>query len=938
MFRKGAFIMADIKKLIEVAIPLDDINAASAREKSIRHGHPSTLHLWWARRPLATARAVLFASLVDAPSSHPEIFPTEAEQDAERQRLFGIMKELVQWENSNNEEVLERARAEIRKWNPEMPTLLDPFAGGGAIPLEAQRLGLKAIAADLNPVAVMINKAMIEIPPRFKDLPPVNPDDRAALVDGAYHGAQGLARDIHYYGELLKQKAYEKLGKYYPTVKDPETGEERTVIAWIWARTVKCPNPACGCEMPLVKSFWLSKKAGKEAYIEPVVEGKTVRFEVRHGKGQVHEGTVSRSGARCLCCGTEVPLSYVKEECKQGYTDTRLLAVVLEGDRQRIYVSPMNEHEKFKNIEKPSGYPDAELAYAPQYMMPELYGLNHFSMLFTNRQLTMLVTLQDLLNDVEKQIFQDAENYLSKDALGLQSNGRGAKAYSEAIAVYLAFLIDKMTDYHSSLCGWNVPGEKLRNTFSRQALSMAWDFAEGNPFSTSSGSFNNMLEWVEQAAGNLPCTSEGIVIQQNASQDNNLRNIMVSSDPPYYDNIAYADIADFFYIWMRRALRLIYPSLVGTMSTPKKEELIASPTRMRTGDGGVTKENKEQAKEFFEHGMAEVCKLLNVYTREDLPVTIYYAFKQSDTTDDQGKSSSGWETMLAAIINAGFAITGTWPVRTELANRMRGIGSNALASSIVLVCRKRSTTIGDCSRKDFLRQLRRELASAIAKLQSANIAPVDMMQSAIGPGISVFSRYDHVLEADGTEMSVRTALQIINQELDTFFGGQSEGLDAETRFSIALYTQKGFGEMTFGEADVLSRAMNTSVARVAETGCIVSGKGIVRLTRRTELPPARHGWKNEPDWMRLQRLAHAMEHDGIRGCAELLLDAPSSEEELKHLAYRMYQIADDRSESSEAAVYNNLVISWEDIEARTQELRAAKPKEQELAFGEEDTK
>ena len=935
MFRKGAFIMADIKKLIEVAIPLDDINAASAREKSIRHGHPSTLHLWWARRPLATARAVLFASLVDAPSSHPEIFPTEAEQDAERQRLFGIMKELVQWENSNNEEVLERARAEIRKWNPEMPTLLDPFAGGGAIPLEAQRLGLKAIAADLNPVAVMINKAMIEIPPRFKDLPPVNPDDRAALVDGAYHGAQGLARDIHYYGELLKQKAYEKLGKYYPGVKDPETGEERTVIAWIWARTVKCPNPACGCEMPLVHSFSLSKS--HEISINPIVEGKHIRYEIYHG-GPLVEGTVNRSGGKCIFCDAPVKFPYIRDESCNHRMHTQLLAKVVEGKNGRYYL-PADESDSYIfDIRYPSDMPDGELAYYPGHLNTREYGLDHFSELFTPRQITALMTFSKLLPEVEKQILADANGKFEADSKSLVDGGCGAKAYSEAISTYLAFVIDKMTDSNSSICGWNANRDGLRGTFSRQAIPMAWDYAEANPFSHSSGCFDNMSEWIEKVVASFPSSAEGNALQRDAATDNGLRNVMISTDPPYYDNIGYANISDFFYVWMRYSLRHIYPNLFETMATPKTDELIANPYRFMESNGESKKKNQIYAKEFFEGGMAQVCRLLHDYTREDIPVTIYYAFKQNDTTDEQGRSSSGWETMLSAIIQAGFMITGTWPVRTERGGRTNAIDANALASSIVLVCRKRSTTIGDCSRKDFLRQLRRELASAIAKLQSANIAPVDMMQSAIGPGISVFSRYDHVLEADGTEMSVRTALQIINQELDTFFGGQSEGLDAETRFSIALYTQKGFGEMTFGEADVLSRAMNTSVARVAETGCIVSGKGIVRLTRRTELPPSKRGWKSEPDWMRLQRLAHAMEHDGIRGCAELLLDAPGSEEELKHLAYRMYQIADDRSESSEAAVYNNLVISWEDIEARTQELRAAKPKEQELAFGEEDTK
>lgn len=928
--------MADIKKLIEVAIPLDDINAASAREKSIRHGHPSTLHLWWARRPLATARAVLFASLVDAPSSHPEIWPTEEEQEAERQRLFDIIRELVQWENVNNEEVLEKARAEIRRWNPEMPTLLDPFAGGGAIPLEAQRLGLNAIAADLNPVAVMINKAMIEIPPRFKDLPPVNPEDRAVLVEGGYHGAQGLAKDIHYYGELLKQKAYEKIGGLYPKVKDPETGEERTVIAWIWARTVKCPNPACGCEMPLVKSFWLSKKKGKEAYIEPVVEDGHIRYEVRHGKGEVHEGTVSRTSVRCACCGTETPISYVQEESKQGRMGERLIAVVAEGNPGRFYLSAPENHEKVAEVSLDGiDYPDGEVANDPRHFSPNGYGMSHFAALFTHRQLKMLTTLADLLPDIETQILQDASKYLSQDSNRLQDDGKGAKAYSEAIAVYLAFVIDKLADRGSTLCGWDVSREGLRNTFGRQALSMSWDFAEANPFSNSSGCFDNMLEWVEKVVDFLPCSSDGKVIQQNASQDNDLRNIMVSSDPPYYDNIGYADLSDFLYIWMRRSLQHIYPRLFSTMVTPKKEELVASPYRFPDKNGKATKFSHEQAKNFFEAGMAEVCKLLHTYTRDDLPVTIYYAFKQSDT-DDTGKSSSGWETMLSAIIQSGFAITGTWPVRTEMANRTIAHETNALASSIVLVCRKRSSAIGSCSRKEFVRKLRRELTSAIAKLQSANIAPVDMMQSAIGPGISVYSRYEHVLEADGTEMSVRTALQLINQELDTFFGGQSEGLDAETRFSIELYTQQGYGEMAFGTADVLARAMNTSVAHIAETGCIVSGKGIVRLMKREELPDGKKGWSNEPSWMRLQRLAHAMEREGIRGCAELLMNAVGGQDELKHLAYRMYQIAEDRSESSEASVYNNLVISWEDIIARANEMRAAQPQETELAFGEED--
>lgn len=463
--------MADIKKLIEVAIPLDDINAASAREKSIHHGHPSTMHNWWARRPLAVARAVLFASLVDAPSSHPEIWPTEAEQDAERQRLFGIMKELVQWENSNNEEVLEKARTEIRRWNPELPTLLDPFAGGGAIPLEAQRLGLKAIAADLNPVSVMINKAMIEIPPRFKDLPPVNPDDRATLVDGAYHGAQGLARDIRYYGELLKQKAYEKIGHLYPTVKDPETGEQRTVVAWVWARTVKCPNPACGCKMPLVKSFWLSKK--KKIFIEPFIKNDKIFYKIQHGSPDV-VGTVDRSGAICIRCGESVKFPYVCDESIHGRMNSVLLAKVVEGDNCRLFMPATKEDEQLAEVPMPEDFPDGELAYYPGHINAKKYGLDHFSDLFTKRQLTMLTLLADLLPKIENEAIHDAMHYLKKDDILLQNGGSGAKAYSEAISVYLSFVIDKMTDYHSSLCSWHVAQQSIAHVFTRQALPMTW--------------------------------------------------------------------------------------------------------------------------------------------------------------------------------------------------------------------------------------------------------------------------------------------------------------------------------------------------------------------------------------------------------------------------------------------------------------------------------
>ena len=616
----------ETKKLIEVALPLEKINAESAREKSIRHGHPSTLHLWWARRPLAAARAVIWSSLVDDPSSHPEKFPTEEDQNKERQRLFEILEDLVVWENSNDERVLEAAKAEIMKsTNGNPPALLDPFAGGGAIPLEAQRLGLEAHAHDLNPVAVTINKAMIEIPPRFAGKAPVNPDAQVSVMRNGWSRAQGLAEDVRYYGEWMKQEAFKRIGHLYPKVKVPheQGGGEATVIAWIWARTVKCPNPACGCEMPLVHSFQLSKKKGNTAWIEPLYnEDKKLSFKVHHeGKPKI-EGTVSRKGAVCACCGSPVGYSYIRAESNAGQMSAILMAVVAEGRRSRIYVTADDEQRLAAKIDKPEEYPCGELAkhFTGGSCVP--YGLNEFHKLFTNRQLTALTTFSELVSEVQAKAEADAAAAgMKNDHLPLRNGGDGARAYGEAVGVYLAFVIDKMADYHSSICSWHNSKELIRNTFGRQAIPMTWDFAEANPFSKSAGCFDNMLDWVYKCLTEFPAQQFAEASQFDAQSDCDLRNIMISTDPPYYDNIGYADLSDFFYVWMRQSLRNTYPELFSTMLVPKVEELIATPYRH---DGSV-----EKAKSFFEDGMLSACKQMYEYAREDVPVTIYYAWTES---------------------------------------------------------------------------------------------------------------------------------------------------------------------------------------------------------------------------------------------------------------------------------------------------------------------
>jgi len=938
--------MATKKKLIEVALPLEAINQESAREKSIRHGHPSTLHLWWARRPLTTARAVIWSSLVDDPSSHPEQFPDEESQQRERERLFAILTKLVKWENSNDEDILAEAKTEIMKstdGNP--PALLDPFAGGGAIPLEAQRLGLEAHAHDLNPVAVMINKAMIEIPPRFAGCKPVNPEWRANMGSSiAPSGAAGLADDVRYYGQWMKKEAYKRIGHLYPAVK-VNNDFEATPIAWIWARTVKCPNPACNCNMPLVSSFYMSKKKGNEAYVLPHFDRDDVYFTVHTGKPadpkMVEAGTKNRNDKGraskavfcCPKCGSGIVHGeYADQEAEAGRMGIIPVCVVAEGAKGRHYVAFTPEDARqiavevsnyfiANDIEEKVPHAQCRGTFASN-AQGRMYGFHEFSDYFSRRQLISLATFSELIKETQRKVEVDAvTSGMYNDHLSLAAGGAGAKAYGEAIGVYLSFVVDKLADRGSTLCGWDNSRDGLRNTFGRQAISMAWDFAEGNPFSNSSGCYDNMLEWVIKVTELLPATQRGSVKQFDAQSDAGLRNIVVSTDPPYYDNIGYADLSDYFYVWMRQSLKETYPQLFRTMLVPKAEELIATPYRF---DGSM-----EKARDFFEEGMFQTCCQINKYTREDIPVTIYYAFKQSESiVDEKGSeqtASTGWETMLSAIIRSGFSITGTWPMRTEMANRTIASGTNALASSIVLVCRKRPDTARSVTRREFINALHREMRPALEKLQSANIAPVDLAQSAIGPGIGVFSRFKSVLEADGKPMTVRAALQIINQELDAFYNEQEGELDRESRFCVDLFNQYAFNNIKFGDADILARAKNTSVQALADRGVLSAAKGTVRLLTREEIPEKVDATE-ECTWLLTQQLARAMEKGGVKECAQIVVNLfGSNAENAKALAYRLYTICERKNWAQEGYAYNNLVVAWPDIQSMAAAIQAKIP-------------
>lgn len=936
------------RKLIEVALPLESINKASAREKSIRHGHPSTLHLWWARRPLAAARAVIFAQMVDDPSSYPDLFPTEKDQERERKKLFKIIEALVQWENTNNEEVLRAARDKIwESWRracaenadhpdaqelfnrDKLPPFHDPFAGGGSLPLEAQRLGLEVYASDLNPVAVLINKAMIEIPPRFAGMPPVNPKSQVEGALRVWHRAEGLAEDVRYYGQWMRDEAERRIGHLYPKIRVTEemakdrpdlksyVGKDLTVIAWLWARTVKSPNPAFShVDVPLVSSYMLSTKRGKGAYVEPLIEGDSYKFIVRAGRPAdpeaVSRGTKLGQGATfaCIMSGTPIEGDYIKEQGRTGNLGARLMAIVAEGEGERVYLSPTEDMEMVARQARPEWKPDVELFAQALGFRVGNYGMTTWGDLFTDRQLVALNTLADLTWDVYVKVTEDAlaGEWPQRNGLPISS----VNEYATAVAVYTAFLVDQVANHSSSLCGWNSTNAQMRSVFARQALPMVWDYAESNPFSESSGSYANLFERLVKGFEALGQGSPGHALQADAASQTISYGKIVSTDPPYYDNIGYADLADFFYVWLRRSLRRLLPGLFATLAVPKADELVATPAR----HGG-----RQQAEDFFLHGMTQALHRLAEQVHPHFPVTIFYAFKQSESGSGKFKTSTGWETFLDAVIQSGFMITGTWPIRTEKEGRVRENDSNALATSVVLVCRRRAADAPTATRREFLAALKARLPKALEYLRSGNIAPVDLAQAAIGPGMAVYSGYSRVLNAEGSSLPVREALALINQVLDEVLAEQEGELDADSRWAVAWFEQYGFSEGEYGDADTLSKAKNTSVNGMVDAGIIESKRGKVRLLRPAELPA---NWDPTSDrrltaWEVVHHLVRVLGDGGEGKAAEMVRQMGTRAEVARDLAYRLFTICERKKRSTEALSYNSLVQSWPEIVRLAQE-------------------
>ncbi|WP_174502311.1 DUF1156 domain-containing protein [Acidiphilium sp. C61] len=931
------------KKLIEVALPLPEINDASAYDKMPGIGpHPKGIHQWWARLPLPTARAVLFASVVDDPESHPEKWPTETDQNAERERLFDIMRRMMAKKLHTAPEVYAEATAEmLAHCGGKLPAVFDPFSGGGSIPLEANRLGFEAHAGDLNPVAVLLNKCNLEIAPRWFDHPPSNPEDRNRIGGGeAWRGTQGLAADIRHYGATIRERAVERIGHLYPKIGLPKDfgGGEANVIAWIWVRTVASPNPAVrGKHVPLCSTYWLSNKKGAEVWLEPVIENEGWRFEIRRGQPKDRTGITKglkagRATFECLLTRDIIGNRYINEQAEEHKIEYRLVAIIGEGRRGRIYLPATQAHVDVSQVEPPEDIliePASGTFAGNAVGLP--YGFDQFRRYYTNRQLLGLSCLCNIIRDTADNIRRDALR-------GGLSDG-DAVAYSNAVITFLGLGLDRSADFNNSLCRWSPSNQKVMNLFGRQAIPMVWDFAEANLLGDGIGSWITCVNYVADCVETIPVVNNttGTADQIDAASGAlKFTNLLVSTDPPYYDNIGYASLSDFFYVWLRQTVGGLYKELFSTLLVPKMTELTAAAERY-AGD-------KTKAKEHFEGGFKKAFTELKTRMDHNFPLTVYYAFKQDDDDGEAELNDSGvidlttgWETLLEALISSGFQITGTWPVRASQKWRMVSMGTNSLASYIVLACRPRPGDAPQTASSQFRNELKRTLPAALRHLQQGNIAPVDFAQAALGPGMAIYSRYSRILESSGTQLSIRAAINIINQTLTEVLSEVEDEFDSDTRWSIAWYEQYGFSEGDFGDAEILSKAKVTSVSGLQQAGILLSRSGNVRLLRPDELSAE---WDPQSDrrisvWSMTHHLLRLYHHLGAgdEATAALLRQLGSNGDAARDLAYRLFKLSEKKKLSQEAVGYNALVLGWPEIARLAREERAVPSPTQPDMFG-----
>lgn len=913
------------KKMIEVALPLEVVNRASVREKGIRQGHPSTLHLWWARRPLAAARAVLFAQMVDDPSSRPERFPTAEAQQAERERLFDLIERLVLWENTSDKALMEEAHIAIGDSGPrDLPAVVDPFAGGGSIPLEAKRLGLDAYANDLNPLAALINTVLLDLVDRFA----VSEPTTGGLEVEASSAPSAIAADLRFWSKRLEERVRARMHGRYPA-----SSSGGVPLVFFWARTVTCPNPACGIEIPLVGQWKASGRKGNEAMFvpKPSPDGQSIDVEVRYGRHSAPPSTLQRTSGQCPTCGSGFPLAYVKQEGMSGRMGARMLAVQERLNGKRYFRPATEDDREAAAVPAPDApWLSPQLSTHSQYMAPPRYGLTTFRDLFLPRQLAMLTVFTEELETVAGEAMRAASQPVGdRDTKSFNDGGRGARAYGDAMRILLAIGVSRLVNRASSLCIWHANANKVEQVFSMQAYKMTWLFAEANPFGGASGSFSGQVDYLAKVIEGTP-TGTGHVTQGPAQELVLERGVVVSTDPPYYDAVPYADLSDFFLVWLRHMLAGTLPNMFPTVLSPKTDELVADSKRHH---------GKENAAKFFEEGMREVFRRIREVHSREYPMTVYYAFKTTENAGAGGEST-GWETFLQALVDSGWAITGTWPIRTEQAGGLRELGRNALASSVVVVCRSKDPAADTVNRKSFISALRRELPAAMRLLQQGAVAPVDLAQAAIGPGMAIFTRFARVVEADGSDMTVRTALALINQSLDETLAEQEGDFDADTRFCIKWFSQFGWNEGASGEADVLARATNTAVTGLVRGGVFRAVAGKARLLAPEELSA---DWDPLADervsvWEVVVRLAHALTEVGVDGAAPLFASAGQRVDldTAQELAYLLFALCEKKGWTESARLFNALGSSWSDVTTASRSLPQAEGTQSTFDFDDDE--
>lgn len=873
------------RKLIEVIIPVEEISKACRRDKDRKVGTIKNVHKWFAPMPTPAWRALLFAALVDDPG-----------EPRRRADLVNLIKRLVPEDGGPPTEATLTEARQVLKAAGKPPVIFDPFCGGGSTLVEAQRLGLPAVGSDLNPVAVLITRTLTQLIPTVAGRRPIHTGDRLTSISGG--ALDGLITDLHHYAKRVREAVWQEVGPLYPTV-----GGE-TVIAWLWARTVTCANPACGATIPLYTSSWLSKKKGQERWLKPVVVGKRAEFEIGEGAGPPPPPTkASPRGAkfRCLVCGQIAPETHVKAEGTAGQIGAQLIATVVDGSSGRRYLAADEKQEQVAAIPPPEDRPEVAIPVDPRNLWCRLYGLTTQAALYTPRQLHALGAFADAVAQVPRWVTEDG----------------GDEAYATAITTVLGLCVGKLAQTNSTQARWYVGGDtgtpRVQAAFGRHALPMVWDFVELNPFSERIANWLGLVDSLISALRALPVAAHPAEVAlcdaRDAGQLTRPGSALVATDPPYFDQIAYADLSDYFYVWERRALRNVQPDLFGTIVTPKDAELIATPYRH---DGDI-----DAARRYFVDGFTQTFTSLRKAARPDLPMIVIYAHRQEETEQD-GLTSSAWDAIIDALLKAGLGVAGTWPIHGTGSSRQIGLGTNALASYTAMVCRPRRAEAGITDKPGFLRALRGELPPAIRKMQDAAVPALDLTQAALGPGLAVFSRFARVVEPSGEPMSVRTAIGLINQVRSETLTELQDEFDADTRWAVQWFEEYGFTEGPYARAEVLFTGTDTSFDGLRRAGVIGSRPSKVWLVRPDDLPD---NWNPEADsrvpvWEVTMHMVRSLDRGGEDAAARLLARVGGSRDVARDLSYRLADICERRQWAKEALAFNGLIVSWPEIARR----------------------